>query len=83
MCLAIPGKIISIDDTQESPRMAKVNFGGVIKSVCIDWLPDAKLGEYVMVHVGFAISKVDEKEAEENLNLIVEMEEELKKRIEK
>jgi hydrogenase expression/formation protein HypC len=78
MCLAIPGKIISIDEKIDAPKMANVSFGGVVKSICLDWLPDSKVGDYVMVHVGFAISKVDEKEAEESLRLIIEMEEHIK-----
>lgn len=81
MCLAIPGKIISIDENGDSPRMACVSFGGVIKSVCIDWLPDSKMGDYVMVHVGFALSKVDEKEAEESLRIINEMEKQIVNRM--
>jgi len=83
MCLAIPGKIISFEETTESPLMAKVSFGGVVKSVCMDWLPDAKIGDYVMVHVGYAISKVDEKEAEETLRLVTEMEEQIIKDLNK
>lgn len=72
MCLAVPGKIISIDDTA-ALRMAKVNFGGVGKEVCLEWLPEAKIGDYVLVHVGFALSKIDEKEAEETLRMLTEM----------
>lgn len=69
MCLAIPGKILSIEE-ESSPRMAKVSFGGAIKNICIDWVPEAKVGDYVLVHVGFALSIIDEKEAEETLKLI-------------
>ena len=74
MCLAVPGKIISIekkDDTK--PQMAQVDFAGVIQSVCVDWLPDVKVGEYVIVHVGFALNKIDEKEALETLDILREM----------
>lgn len=84
MCLAVPGKIVSID-TSAALRMAKVNFGGVRKDVCLEWLPEAQIGDYVLVHVGFALSKIDEKEAEETLRMLTEMgelieeEEELKK----
>ena len=81
MCLAVPGKIISIDEKIDSPRMASVSFSGVLKSVCIDWLPDSKVGDYVMVHVGFALSKVDEYEAEESLRIINEMEKQIINRI--
>lgn len=77
MCLAIPGKIISFEHLKDSPLMAKVSFGGIVKSVCMDWLPDSNVGDYVMVHVGYAISKVDENEAEETLRLVKEMENQL------
>ncbi len=69
MCLAIPGKIISIEDNS-NPKMAKVSFGGAIKNICIEWVPEAKVGDYVLVHVGFALNVIDEKEAEETLKLI-------------
>lgn len=73
MCLAIPGKVLSIDRTTE-PLMGKVSFGGIQKQVCLDWTPDVREGEYVVVHVGFAISKMDEEEAGETLRLIGEVE---------
>lgn len=69
MCLAIPGKIISIEENS-NPKMAKVSFGGAIKNICIEWVPEAKVGDYVLVHVGFALNVIDEKEAEETLKLI-------------
>ncbi len=69
MCLAIPGKIISIEENS-NPKMAKVSFGGAIKNICVDWVPEAKVGDYVLVHVGFALNIIDEKEAEETLKLI-------------
>ncbi len=72
MCLAVPGKIVSIDESA-ALKMAKVNFGGVGKDVCLEWLPDAQIGDYVLVHVGFALSKVDEKEAEETIRMLHEM----------
>lgn len=64
MCLAVPGKVISVSG-EEDPidKKAKVSFGGVIKEVSLACVPDTKVGEYVIVHVGLAISKVDEKEA--------------------
>ena len=74
MCLAIPGKIESIDETN-SPRMGKVNFGGIYKSICLELLPEAKLHDYVLVHVGFAISIVDEEEAMETLKNLQQMDE--------
>lgn len=73
MCLAVPGKIISIDESNPDLKMAKVNFGGVIKEICIQWLPDAKIGEYVLAHVGFALNKIDEKDAEDTLKILREM----------
>lgn len=64
MCLAIPGKIISItNQLDETFRQAKVSFGGIIKEVNLCMLPEAKLDDYVLVHVGVAISIVDEQEA--------------------
>lgn len=72
MCLAIPGKVVSIDTTVQ-PTMGVVSFGGVEKRICLEWLPDVAVGEYVIVHVGFAISKMDETEAMETLRLISEI----------
>ena len=73
MCLAIPGKILEIDSTSQ-PLMGKVSFGGIQKQICLELTPDAAIGEYVIVHVGFAISKMDETEALETLKLIEKME---------
>lgn len=73
MCLAIPGKVLSID-TSAQPTMGVVSFGGIQKRVCIEWIPDLNIGDYVLVHVGFAISKMDEQEALETLKLFEEME---------
>ena len=73
MCLAIPGKVVEIE-TESSPLMGKVSFGGIQKKICLDWVPDVQVGEYVIVHVGFAISKMDEKEALETLELFSQME---------
>ncbi len=72
MCLAIPGKVLEID-TNSQPLMGKVSFGGIKKDVCLEWLPNVKIGDYVIVHVGFAISKVDENEAIETLRMFEEM----------
>jgi hydrogenase expression/formation protein HypC len=72
MCLAIPGKLVSIDE-HSTPRMGTVSFGGVQKPVCLEWLPDAVVGNYVIVHVGFALSTVDEQEALTTLQLFKEM----------
>ena len=72
MCLAIPGKVLEIDTTVQ-PTMGKVSFGGIQKRVCLEWVPDVKVGDYVIVHVGFAISKMDEEEALETLKLFEQM----------
>ncbi|MBI3994856.1 MAG: HypC/HybG/HupF family hydrogenase formation chaperone [Nitrospirae bacterium] len=68
MCLAIPGKVLEIEESAE-PRMGKADFGGIQKRVCLEWIPDVKVGDYVIVHVGFAISKMDEAEALKTLKL--------------
>ena len=73
MCLAVPGRIISIDETDTFPRMGKVDFGGVVKSVALACVPEAKVGDYVVVHVGFAISKVDEEEARKVFEYLKDM----------
>ncbi|HWF10091.1 MAG TPA: HypC/HybG/HupF family hydrogenase formation chaperone [Bryobacteraceae bacterium] len=72
MCLAIPGKIIGFHD-KLGVRMSKVDFGGVTREACMDYVPDACVGEYVLVHVGFAISKVDEEEARRTYQYLEEM----------
>jgi hydrogenase expression/formation protein HypC len=72
MCLAIPGKVIEIEKNAD-PVMGKVSFGGIVKQVCLDWVPEITVGEYVIVHVGFAISKVNEEEALETIKMIMSM----------
>lgn len=62
MCLAIPGRVEEVFES-EGLKMAKINFGGIRKSVCLEYAPDAGIGSYVLVHVGFAISVIDEEEA--------------------
>jgi hydrogenase expression/formation protein HypC len=71
MCLAIPGRINTIEK-QGPLTMANVDFSGVIKEVCIEWVPGAKVGDYVIVHAGFALSLLNEAEAIESLKLIHE-----------
>lgn len=66
MCLAVPGQIIEIRDDRGT-RMATVDFDGIQKEICLAYLPDLAIGEYVIVHVGFAISRIDEKSAKETL----------------
>ncbi len=63
MCLGIPGKITRIDPDALGLNMGKVNFGGIVKEVCLAYVPEAEVGDYVIVHVGFAISRIDEEEA--------------------
>ena len=63
MCLAIPGKVLDTYD-QRGLRMARVQFGGIVREACLEYVPETQVGEYVLVHVGFAISRVDEAEAE-------------------
>jgi hydrogenase expression/formation protein HypC len=72
MCLAIPGKVIDAFD-RDGMRMAKVQFGGITREACLEYVPDTRVGEYVLVHVGFAISKVDEEEAQRTYQLLEEM----------
>lgn len=74
MCLAIPGKIKSIDYQYDGlVRMARVNFGGIIKEASLDMVPNAQVGDYVLVHVGVAISIVDEDEAEKTFAYLREI----------
>jgi hydrogenase expression/formation protein HypC len=68
MCLGIPGKIIEI-----KKNIAKVDVGGILRDISIDLCPDVSIGEYVLIHTGFAIQKVDEQEAKETLDLLREM----------
>ncbi len=74
MCLAVPGKVVAIEGGSEL-RMARVDFGGVMREACLAYVPEAKIGDYVLVHVGFAIATVDEQAAEESLALLLEAEE--------
>jgi len=66
MCLAVPGKILSMQD-RGGTLMALVDFGGIQKDVCLEYVPDATVGEYVVVHVGFAIQRLDEESAKRTL----------------
>ena len=72
MCLGVPGKI---HETYESNglKMGKIDFGGVIREACLEYLPEIQVGEYVIVHVGFAISAVSEEDAQDTLNLLQEI----------
>jgi len=72
MCLGIPGKIIEIYEAG-GLRMGKVDFGGAIREACLEYVPEAKVGEYTVIHVGFAISRLSESEAQETLDLLRQM----------
>lgn len=72
MCLGIPGKITDIYE-KDTLTMGKLDFGGIIKEVCLAYVPEAKVGDYALIHVGFAISLMDEDEAIETLKLIKEV----------
>ena len=65
MCLAAPGKIVSIDESVEGIKMARVSFSGVIKNICIEWVPEASIGDYILVHAGTALSIIDAEKAAE------------------
>jgi hydrogenase expression/formation protein HypC len=73
MCLAIPGKLIEIAPDANGVRMGKANFGGIVKQVCLEYTPEVETGDYVLVHVGFALSKVNEEEAARTYQLLDEM----------
>ena len=75
MCLAIPGKIASISGDDPLMRTGKVDFGGILKEVSLAYVPEAVIGDYVIVHVGFALSRVDEAEAQQVFAYLREMQE--------
>ncbi|HEX4169613.1 MAG TPA: HypC/HybG/HupF family hydrogenase formation chaperone [Bryobacteraceae bacterium] len=72
MCLAIPGKVSGLHETGGVP-MAKVEFGGITRDACMSYLPEARVGDYVLVHVGFAISRLDAEEAARTYQYLAEM----------
>ena len=72
MCLGIPGKLVEIHQQDDLP-MGKVEFGGILKEVCLAYTPEAQVGDYVLVHVGFAISRIDETEAQEIFTYLKEI----------
>lgn len=72
MCLGIPGKIIEIYN-QSGMTMGKVDFGGVVRETCLDFTPEAKIGDYTVIHVGFAISLLSEEEAQKTLDMLREI----------
>ena len=73
MCLSVPGKVLEIKE-EDGFKMGRVEFSGIIKKICLQYTPDIQVGEYVLVHVGFAISKIHAKEAAKTLNLLRELE---------
>lgn len=75
MCLAIPGRIERITGEEPMTRMGKINFGGVVKEACLAYVPEANVGDYVIVHVGFALSIVDEAEAHKVFEYLKRMDE--------
>lgn len=75
MCLAIPGKIESIAGDDPLSQMGRVNFGGIVKEACLAYVPEAKVGDYVIVHVGFALSRVDKDEAQKVFEYLKQIEE--------
>ncbi len=72
MCLAIPGKVLETFD-QRGLRMARVQFGGIVREACLEYVPETQIGDYVLVHVGFAISRVDEAEAERTYQALMDL----------
>jgi len=72
MCLAIPGKVASIEE-KDGVHTGRIQFGGIVRQACLDFVPEVKVGDYVMVHVGFAISVVDKDEAERTYALLESM----------
>jgi hydrogenase expression/formation protein HypC len=75
MCLAIPGRIESVSGDDPLTRMGKVNFGGILKDACLAYVPEAAVGDYVIVHVGFALSRLDEDEAQKVFEYLRQMQE--------
>ena len=75
MCLAIPGKIESISGDDPLTRMGRINFGGIVKEASLAYVPEAMVGHYVIVHAGFALSRVDEDEAQKVFEYLKQMEE--------
>ena len=75
MCLGVPGRVVSVEESPVGMTMGKVSFGGILKEVCLAYVPGVEEGDWVVVHVGFAISEIDEEEAERTLAFLEEMDE--------
>ena len=73
MCLAIPGQVVSISGDDPLTRMGRINFGGIIKEASLAYVPEVQIGDYVIVHVGFALSKVDAEEARKVFEYLEQM----------
>ena len=73
MCLGVPGQVMQIQENDQGMPMGTVSFGGIAKEVCLAYLPDVQVGDYVIVHVGFAISRVSEEEAQEVFETLRQM----------
>ena len=73
MCLAVPGQIVSIDDSDPELKMARVKFGEIIKDISIQWVEDVNVGDYIIAHIGTALSKLDEADAQATLDALKEM----------
>ncbi len=69
MCLGVPGKVVEIYEA-DGIRMGRIDFGGIVKEACLDFVPEIELGEYAIIHVGFAITRLDEESAMETLDLL-------------
>ena len=75
MCLGVPGRVLEIEPNSLGMTMGRVSFGGIAKEVCLAYVPEAQVGDYVIVHAGFAISRLDEAEAMEVFDLLSQMDE--------
>jgi hydrogenase expression/formation protein HypC len=73
MCLGVPGQVMQIQENDQGMTMGTVSFGGIAKEVCLAYLPDVRVGDYVIVHVGFALSRVSEEEAQEVFETLRQM----------
>ena len=73
MCLGVPGKVLTVEENAQGMAMGDVSFGGVNKEICLAYVPEARPGDYVIVHAGFAISIVNQQEAEETFEILRQM----------
>ncbi len=73
MCLGIPGEVLSIEQNAAGILMGRVSFGGIVREVCLAYVPDVQIGDYVIVHAGFALNKLNEEEAKEVFEMLEQM----------